>query len=470
MHLDRGRQLIIGVNFQSPEKWILVGLSLLLARTVVVPIPSEFTSEQISSFTPNLDFVISDSSPERFVRKMTNESSIGRVVFQSLDFSVLETENQTMIELPSSAVGVIHTSGSTANPKGVVIGEMGLSKVVDSMLERLIGLGPIRYASILPFSLLLEQVLGILLPVLTDGSVSTLPKKTPCYTGTQGNLMPYIETIRESSANFVMVPPSFLSDLQKICDRKGVRPQLFLGDVPPAIATGGAPIDISTLEYFRENQIEIFQGYGLSENTSVVAWNYPGPNVLGSVGKPLKHNQVRISPDQRIQVSGESLFLGYVSNASFKPREDDWLDTGDNGYFDEAGNLYVVGRDTNLIVLSSGRNVAPEWVENKFRSIDGLKDLLVVGHGKPFLSALLFTEVGADQGSVLRLAHERAVNIASDFPEFAQIRAFSAVPFREDYYSVSGRILRAKALERCAAYIGEIYQTESLKGHLCQTT
>ena len=451
----------VGLCFDDPKNWTLAILAAQLARVVAVPIPREFTIRQISSFVPNLDLILTDSQAigARLDSLLGNRGTRESHPFGiSTLFAVKAGANDSRsLNLPHDAAAVIHTSGSTDDPKGVVISEHGLATVVHSMRERMESLKGIHYASVLPMSLLLEQILGVFLPALSRGSVSILPRAVDCYTGTQSGLDVYLTTIKDCGANFSMVPPSFLAELRKLAEGSGKRPRTYLGHQLKIIATGGAPIDIACLEYFRDNEVEIYQGYGLSENTSVVAWTYPGPNVLGSVGQLLPHNQVRINADGQVEVRGNALFLGYVSNGKFVARASEWLNTGDNGHFDAEGCLHISGRDSNLIVLSSGRNVSPEWIESKFKSLPGVKEILVMGHGKPFLSALVLVKKGYECHAALNEISDFSENIKSELPEFSRIRAFRAIPFDDGYYSVSGRVLRKHVLEKHRDLVEEIY-------------
>jgi long-chain acyl-CoA synthetase len=465
----------VGLSFDDPKNWIISIVAAQPANVVAVPIPKEFTTRQISSFVPDLDFVLTDSSAssDRLAGVYKNRATVAPYSLAN-DTTIFlvksEVETQPHFKLPPDTVSIIHTSGSTDSPKGVVVSEQGLSGVVRSMLERTSQLGQVNYVSILPFSLLLEQVLGIYLPILTGGSISVLPESVGCYIGTQGSLDPYLETICSSGANFAMVPPSFLDQLRKHAEQSQQNPRSYFGEAIKVVATGGAPIDLSCLEYFREHQLEIYQGYGLSENTSVVAWNYPGPNVLGSVGRPLGHNHVQIGAHGQVEVSGESLFLGYVKSGEFSPRKQGPLNTGDVGYFDQDGNLFITGRDANLIVLSSGRNVAPEWIESKFKRLSGVKDLVVIGHGKPALAAIILVDKEADRETVLQRVEAHAANIAGELPEFVRLSAFKAIQFEDQFYSVSGRIVRARVLESCSDWINNLrYDGKSQGVPECKT-
>ncbi|MGE3758102.1 MAG: AMP-binding protein, partial [Pseudobdellovibrionaceae bacterium] len=455
----------VGFCFEDPVNWILATIAAQVAGAIAVPIPREFTESQISSFIPHLDLVFTDShrAAVKFSSLLGKASKIEVKEFNGLVLHLItgEATQSSRLSLPSSAVGVIHTSGSTDNPKGVVISEDGLWSVLLSMTERLAPIGNVRYASVLPMSLLLEQILGIYIPLFSGGKVAVLPSTIPCYTGTQPDLEPYLATIKESRANFSMVPPSFLAELTNRSAASTLSPRDQLGNKLQVLATGGAPIEYSTLQFLHESGLEVFQGYGLSENTSVVAWTYPGPNAIGSVGRPLKHNEVRIN-DGQIEVRGGSVFLGYVSRGEFSLKDEPWLKTGDNGFFDDEGCLHITGRDSNLIVLSSGRNVSPEWVEGKFKSIPSIKEILLIGHGRPFLSALVLVNKGFECSEALRAVRRCADEIESDLPEFSRVQAFRTLPFENSYYSVSGRVLRKQVIEKHKDVIDEIYS--SIKG------
>ena len=447
---------VVGFCFDSPVNWVLTVLATQFASGVAVPIPREFTQTQIASFVPNLEMVLTDSDViAEKLRSILGESA--SIENREGLFLLRSQAHHGGLGLPINAIGVIHTSGSTDNPKGVVISEEGLLSVTRSMGARLAELGPIHYASLLPMSLLLEQVLGVWLPLFSGGTVSVLPRSVPCYTGTQVALEPYLSMIRDSRANFSMVPPSFIEELVNLRVEKSSTAREFVGESLQVLATGGAPIEAATLQVMSDDGLEVFQGYGLSENTSVVSWTFPGPNVLGSVGRPLEHNEVRINEVGKVEVNGSSVFMGYVSSGRFKLREDAWLHTGDHGFFDEEGCLHISGRESNLIVLSSGRNVSPEWVEGKFKTIPSVKEVLLVGHGRPFLAALVLVNKGFGCEDTLGDIQLAAEKINCELPEFSRIQAFRTLPFDDRYYSVSGRVLRYQVLTMHKSVVEAIY-------------
>lgn len=455
------KRLNIGLCFTNPVHWITSTLALQLSDAVSVPIPLEFSKEQIASFVPNLDIIFFDSHlcAERLAS--ISQASIEMELIDSTSIYVKVFERSLEAkDLPFSASKVIHTSGSTNSPKGVVISHTGLASVLESMMRRLEGLGSIHYVSVMPYSLLLEQVLGIYLPVISKGSISVLPDSVAPYTGVQKSILEFVNCIRESKANMAMVPPSFLLDLAKLSISIKTNLAKLLGSNLKVLATGGAPIATECLEEFRKNGVEIYQGYGLSENSSVVSWNYPGPNKLGSVGKPLDHNKVRITADGRIEVSGDSLFMGYIDRGNFTEHTENWLDTGDIGIIDDDGYLTVTGRDSNIIVLSNGRNITPEWIETPFKSIPGVRDAVAVGHGKQNLSILLLLDSMLSFDGILRQASMIAKELSNSTPEFARVHRILPVSFEEHFYSVSGRILRNKVLNQYSNLISQSYETE----------
>src|SRR5262249_28388365 len=151
------------------------------------------------------------------------------------------------------------------------------------------------------------------------------------------------------------------------------------------------------------------------------------------VGTPLPHLEVRIDECGEVEVRGPSTFLGYVRRGKFEENIDEWLKTGDRGHID-SGHLHITGRDSNLIVLSSGRNVSPEWIENKFRFIPQMKDFIVVGHGRPFLTGLAIFEKANSPSEIVDIARASAEEMSDSFPEFARLGAIIPVPFEDEFY------------------------------------
>lgn len=152
------------------------------------------------------------------------------------------------------------------------------------------------------------------------------------------------------------------------------------------IISGGAPLDMQTARNFRELGIELVQGYGLTETSPVIAaesWEFMREN---SVGKPLASVEVRIdNKDENgigeIMVKGTNVMLGYYENdeATSAVMKDGWFATGDLGYLDKDGYLFITGREKNMIVLKNGKKVFPEELETLINRIEGVKESFVYG-------------------------------------------------------------------------------------------
>jgi long-chain acyl-CoA synthetase len=152
---------------------------------------------------------------------------------------------------------------------------------------------------------------------------------------------------------------------------------------------GGAPLDLDVAEYFVRIGISVYQGYGLTETSPIVAMNAPGANRLGSVGRPLPDVEVRIDTDVvapsgegAVLVRGPNVMLGYHRDpeATRATIDDDgWLDTGDLGHSDADGFLWITGRSKNVIVLANGKNVQPEEVEHVLEQSSLVREVCVLG-------------------------------------------------------------------------------------------
>lgn len=144
------------------------------------------------------------------------------------------------------------------------------------------------------------------------------------------------------------------------------------------IICGGAPLQKKYVQAFRSLGIEILNGYGITECSPVVATNRNFYHQDGSVGQILKECQVRIQ-NSEIQVRGKNVMLGYYhdTEATTEAFEDGWFRSGDLGYVDDKGFLYVTGRKKNLIILSNGENISPEELEELLLKHELVKEVLV---------------------------------------------------------------------------------------------
>jgi long-chain acyl-CoA synthetase len=156
--------------------------------------------------------------------------------------------------------------------------------------------------------------------------------------------------------------------------------------------SGGAPLAPELAKFFNAIGVQIYEGYGLTETSPVIAVNTPTRNKVGTVGPPLSNLQVRIAEDGEILVKGPSVFPGYFGNEE-ATREaftaDGFFMTGDIGELDANGYLKITDRKKDLIVTAGGKNIAPQKVENVLKLSKYIADAMLYGDRKKFVSALI---------------------------------------------------------------------------------
>ncbi|PYU69692.1 MAG: long-chain fatty acid--CoA ligase, partial [Acidobacteria bacterium] len=157
------------------------------------------------------------------------------------------------------------------------------------------------------------------------------------------------------------------------------------------VSSGGAPLSKSLAEFFWTVGIPIYQGYGLTETSPIVSSNYPA-NRMGSSGKPIANVQVRVAEDGEILVKGPCVMQGYYKNPEATREvlsEDGWFRTGDIGYLDKDNYLFITDRKKDLIKTAAGKFVAPQPIENAFKTSPYIVNAMVVGDKRKFIVALI---------------------------------------------------------------------------------
>jgi len=305
---------------------------------------------------------------------------------------------------------IIFTSGTTAEPRGVVITHgnvlANIAPLEEEMrrylkYERLVH--PLRFLNLLPLSHVFGQFLGMFLPPLLAGTVIF-----------QNELKPseIIGTIRRERVSVVVSVPRVLESLKQKIERdledrgqiesfrkafaasaqqhfllrwwtfRAIRRQF--GWKFWAFISGGAALDGETEEFWHRLGYAVIQGYGLTETTSLISVNHPFRLGRGSIGKVLAGREVNLAEDGEILVRGGGVARGYWDHdahgiTSKIADEQGWYRTGDIGALDGAGNLYFKGRKKEVIVTPGGTKVYPEDLEAALRLQPEVKDSVVVG-------------------------------------------------------------------------------------------
>ncbi len=321
---------------------------------------------------------------------------------------------------------ILYTSGTTAQPKGVMLTHRNL-------LSELEGFQPVvppepeyRFLSVLPLSHIFEQMGGLLLPIVRGASVIYIGPIRPSA---------LVEAMQEQHPNAMMVVPRLLELLRdrawaemksypggarifgllmKLSPSLSVnqRRLLFwpvhrrLGGSLKYLVSGGAALDPDLERFWEATGMVVLQGYGLTETSSAIACNRMGEELPGSVGKPLGNQELRLAPDGEILVRGPNVTPGYYRNPNLtsKAFEDGWFKTGDIGQLDQRGYLSLRGRKKEVIVTSAGINVYPEDVERVLARVPGVKDSAVV-ELRGNVHAVLLLEEGTDPDGVVRKAN-----------------------------------------------------------------
>src|SRR4051812_43164616 len=166
---------------------------------------------------------------------------------------------------------------------------------------------------------------------------------------------------------------------------------LFGGRIRQAV-TGAAPISKEILEFFFACGVPVFEGYGMTETSTVATVNTLEAHRFGSVGKALPGVDVKIGEDGEILLRGPNMMHGYYKNddATKETLESDgWLHTGDLGYLDEDGFLFINGRKKDIIITAGGKNITPANLENGLKQNRWISQALVIGDRRPYLVALI---------------------------------------------------------------------------------
>jgi len=227
-----------------------------------------------------------------------------------------------------------------------------------------------------------------------------------------------------------------------------------------ALISGSAPLAPETQTYFQMLGIPVLQVYGLTETTAICTMDDPRHVVPGRVGPAIPGTEMRLAENDEIVVSGPHIFPGYWNRPqqTAEALRDGWFHTGDQGEIDSAGNWRIVGRIKNLIVLGSGHKIPPESIEEEIAQHLPGAQVVVLGNGRGYLSAIV-------TGNVTREQAQQALDAANaQFPHYKQVRAFvlRLDPFsiENGMLTVNGKLKRDVIAARMKNEIDEMYQVK----------
>jgi long-chain acyl-CoA synthetase len=175
--------------------------------------------------------------------------------------------------------------------------------------------------------------------------------------------------------------------------------------------SGAAPISHDVLLFFQSIGVNLIEGYGQTEGTGVTCVSRIGAVKFGTVGPPLTGIEVKIAEDGEILVNSPGVFKGYFKNpeATSETLKDGWLHSGDVGELDEDGYLKITDRKKDIIVTSGGKNITPQYIENKMKFSPFINDAVVIGDRKKFLSCLIMI----DEDNVVKYAQDNKIQFST---------------------------------------------------------
>ncbi len=403
--ISKGERLILwGPN---SAEWIAVFFGCALRGVIVVPIDdagaADFARRVHQQVGARL-VVCSREHAHSFASTSVPVLVLEEIQGTLLSHSPVPCDDAGIV--PADTLEVVFTSGTTAEPKGVVISHgnvLGNVAPLETEIQKYLKyeriVHPVRFLTLLPLSHVFGQFLGIFLPQLMGGTVIFQDELRPSEV---------IRTIRRERVSLLVAVPRMLQSLKDKIERdledenllekfrerfqsasdkhfllrwwifRGIRRKF--GWKFWAFICGGAALDGVTEEFWTRLGYAVIQGYGLTETTSIISVNHPFRLGKGSIGKVLAGREIKLAADGEILVRGSGVATGYWAEQRVQPMIGDkgWYGTGDIGELDGSGNLYFKGRKKDVIVTPAGMNIYPEDLEAALRRQPEVKDCIVI--------------------------------------------------------------------------------------------
>ena len=434
----------LGIYLDNGIEWIVLDLACIAADIQVVPLPWFFSNAQLSHAiaTGAVDFVAaSDDLPAGIVGTGALTQLYANCRLQPIVHPTRRAASSIF-----SSVKLSFTSGSTGTPRGVELEHRFIDQTCRSISKAVSMLDIDRHLSILPYATLLENIAGVYLPLMLGKTVYAEPAAR---VGLSAELrldpLQLQQTFNQVRPNSLILTPQLLELFCLLVENHAIDPACLV-----FVAVGGARVGESLIHRAQSLGIPAYEGYGLTEFASVAILNTPQSNRVGSVGKPLPGVMVELAADGEICLSTTLWQTGTDAG----PAKKITVQTGDFGSIDNDGFIYVQGRKSNLIVLSSGRNVSPEWVETELNSSSLIQQSYVFSETGSELSALLVT---AGPGVVDSAVDAEVERINLGLPAYAQIRQSYLLPqpFSRDnqMLTANGRLRRLQIEQRLPALL-----------------
>jgi long-chain acyl-CoA synthetase len=416
----------IAILSENRPEWAIAFFGIISAACITIPVDAKLSAKEIN-------FILSDSEAEcicvsesflKTVLELKNDlprlkhivcfdkcDDDNVIYLNDLKRSENEPANRPSDVAAGNTVVIVYTSGTTGVAKGVELTYKNLLFEVMSLFEAVGYNSRDSFFSILPLNHMLGITGGLIGPLYAGAKVTYCNSVKPNH---------IVELMKEVKATKMICVPLvikmlYLGIMKQINKASYLRQKMFavlfnvskfslklgipLGKIifQPIknkfggrfgyFVSGGAPLDKEIEINFDIMGFAIMQGYGLTETSPVAAISVPGAKKYGSVGRPLEGVEIKIDKkvstdtEGEILIKGPNIMKGYYKNPQQTEEvlKDGWFYTGDLGYFDEEGYLYVSGRIKNMIVLGAGKKVFPEEVEHVLSQSEFVKEICVLG-------------------------------------------------------------------------------------------
>ena len=419
-------------------RWVAAYLGIIASGCVVVPLDTALHDDQVTKLLKDsgASAVFCDVKHAVVAHPAATELKLGMILMDPDRMAGKNIQEKWLADLPAifqagsgqfkpvaaqndDLASLLYTSGTTADPKGVMLTHANFLGEVEAVFNW-VELGPSdALLGVLPLFHVLAQMANLLLPLVKGSRVVYLETL---------NTTELLRALTERNITAFAVVPQFFYLIHErvtaeIAKRGAIAQKVFaillavnrtlrkvginagpilfrkvhdaLGPKMRYLVTGGSRFDPGIARAFHDLGIDVLQAYGLTETTAGVYANSPHDNEIGSVGKALKGVEGKIVDPQpqeegppvgEVALRGPVVMKGYWNrpDATAAVLRDGWFLTGDLGYFDSRGHLFLTGRKKEVIVLSNGKNVYPEEIEAHYLKSPFIKEIAVMGlEGKP---------------------------------------------------------------------------------------
>ncbi len=445
---DGDRCLILSEN---RPYWLVSDIAIMNAGGISVPIFTTYSENDyeyiLNDCKPSL-IIVSNQNQFKKIKKFINPEvkkiiSFEKIDTQSLLISDILNENNFQKKINknlkrNTPACIIYTSGTSGNPKGVILSHGGILANCEGaydLLKPLVNKRDPVFLTWLPLSHSYEHAVQFI-QILLGAKVfyaESLEKLLSNMSIAKPTIMTAVPRFYQNLYNKISVNLNKQSGLKKVLINKTIKLgkkilnneklmfhekltnficqtlvrkkiQKQFGGNLQAFVSGGGALDKNVGEFLNAVGLPTLQGYGLTETSPVVSCNLPGNIKVETVGPPFKTNQVKIADDGEILVKGENVMLGYWNKEKETNEilKNGWLHTGDIGEIDSKGYLKITDRKKDIIVNHGGDNISPSKIENTICNEEKIKQCLVYGDKKNYLVALIVVDKKDKNDSTIR--------------------------------------------------------------------